>query len=103
MVTLNFSDAARRYPTPTQPHSGRKASVTATFADRLRRLQRMDAALATAAGLNVPAFAAAEGVHRKTIDRDLTVLQQCGLRITTDRDPKTGRYHRWSDRRLFAE
>lgn len=61
--------------------------MTAYFADRLQRLRRMDAALATEAGLNVPAFAAEEGVHRKTIDRDLTVLQQCGLQITTTRDP----------------
>lgn len=77
--------------------------MTATFSDRLQRLRRMDAALATESGLNVPEFAAAEGVHRKTIDRDLVVLQQCGLQITTERDPATGRYHRWSDRRLFAE
>lgn len=76
---------------------------TTPFAERIQRLRRMDAALATAEGLHVPDFARAEGVSQRNVHRDLHLLRQIGVETRTERDPETGRYHHWSSGRLFAE
>lgn len=77
----------------------------------VRRLQALDAALASPDGLHIPTAAREHGVSAKTIQRDLSLLRELGHphrqeRVIGDGPGNHGAEHRhwYADRRrrLFA-
>jgi Mor family transcriptional regulator len=79
-------------PMPIRPRVKSKSLSRESLVTALRRLQTIDAALASSEGLNIPTLAEACGVSRKAIERDLAVVRAMGHATHHRRDPASGTY-----------